>query len=75
MKRSVSVKLKGDFVREEGETLVVGINATPEKGKANIEVIRKLSKYLKVPQSAIRIVAGSTTRKKVVEIHERYGKK
>ncbi len=60
--------MKNDFVREEGDVIIVGITATPEKGKANVEVIRKLSKYLKVPQSAIHIVSGHTTRKKIVEI-------
>ncbi len=68
MKRSVQIKLKSNFVREEDGILVVGINTLPEKGKANDEVIRKLSKYLKVPQTRIRIVSGHTTRKKVVEI-------
>lgn len=67
-KYDVMVKLRGDFVRKEGEGFVVGIRSVPEKGRANEEVLRKLAKHLKVPQNAIRIVSGSTSRKKVVEV-------
>lgn len=70
MKYNVKVFLKGDFVRETPEGLEVGIRATPEKGKANMELIRTLSKHFNVPQSAVCIVAGTTSRHKIVEIDE-----
>ncbi|GMU74304.1 MAG: hypothetical protein AMXMBFR44_5010 [Candidatus Campbellbacteria bacterium] len=68
MRYDVTVKLRNDFVQEENGKLVVGIRTVPEKGKANEEVVRKIAKYLKVPQSSIRIIAGATSRKKVIEV-------
>lgn len=41
----------------------------PEKGAANKELIKLLSKELKVPQNDIEIIAGLTVRKKKIKIH------
>jgi uncharacterized protein len=54
----------------DSDTLKISVRATPEKGKANAEVIKLLSKELRVPTSSIRIVRGSTTRIKQVEINK-----
>lgn len=68
MKYSVSVKLKKDFIEVSGNEIIVGVKASPEKGKANDEIIKKIAKYLGVPKSAVRIISGATSRKKTVEI-------
>ncbi len=68
MKYNVKVVMRSDFVRKTDNGLEVGIRATPEKGKANADVIRKIAKHFRVPQSSVRIVSGSTSRKKVIEI-------
>ncbi len=52
----------------EGEVLKVKCTVAPEKGKANAAVIALLSKYYKVPKSAITILKGKTVSRKVVEI-------
>ena len=70
MKYNVKVVLRGDFVKEVEDGLEVGIRATPEKGKANMELVRTLAKHFNVPQSAVCIVAGTTSRRKIVEIDD-----
>ncbi len=68
MRYSVSVKLKKDFIEVDEDKIVIGIKAQPEKGKANEEIIKKIAKHFCVPKSAIRIVSGASSRKKIVEI-------
>ncbi len=68
MKYNVTVKRRGDFVREENGELVVGIRSAPEKGKANQEIITKIAQHFKVPQTSVFIVSGATSRKKVILI-------
>lgn len=46
--------------------LKIGINAVPEKGKANQELIKFLSKYLKQSKSSFSILAGQTDRCKKI---------
>jgi uncharacterized protein len=48
---------------ENGE-LKVRLNAVPEKGEANEELIACLAKTLKVPKSCISIHSGATSRHK-----------
>jgi uncharacterized protein len=44
--------------------LVVRINAAPEKGKANREMISWFAKLLHIPKSEIEIVSGETSQHK-----------
>jgi uncharacterized protein (TIGR00251 family) len=48
--------------------LRVRVHAPPVDGSANAALIRLLAAEIGVPSSAIRIVAGGTSRRKVVEI-------
>lgn len=48
---------------ENGE-LKVRLNAVPEKGKANQELIALLAKALHLPKSSITIIGGETSRHK-----------
>lgn len=71
MKYSVSVKpnAKETRVLHISETeLQVFLRSTPERGKANDELIRVLAKTLSVPQLRVRIMRGATGRKKMVEV-------
>ncbi|MCS7385017.1 MAG: DUF167 domain-containing protein, partial [archaeon GB-1867-097] len=45
-----------------------GLTSKPEKGKANLELVKKLAKHFKVSPSQIRIVVGLKSRRKIVEI-------
>jgi len=44
------------------------IAAPPVDGKANLEVVRFLSKTLKLKKADVRLVSGLTSRQKVVEL-------
>ena len=68
MRYEVEVEFHKDFVRVEGNKIVVGLRSRPERGKANDELVKKLAKHFKVPSSSVRIVSGFKSRRKVVEI-------
>ena len=70
MKYEVHVKLHKNSLEVKDNIIIIGITVCPEKGKANAEIIRKLAKYFKVPQSCIKIITGLTSKKKIIEIGE-----
>ncbi len=60
---SSSCSINGIFTDAEGtDYLKISVNAVPEKGKANKELIAYLAKYLKVAKSRFKIVSGETDR-------------
>ncbi|NGX34905.1 MAG: hypothetical protein K1060chlam1_01265, partial [Candidatus Anoxychlamydiales bacterium] len=50
------------------DTLKIRIKASPEKGKANKELIRFIAKRLSISQSRISILSGHTSRIKKLSI-------
>ncbi len=68
MRYEVCVKFHKNDLQIEGNRITIGISISPEKGKANAEIIRKLAKHFKVPKSSVKIVFGEKTRKKIIEI-------
>jgi uncharacterized protein (TIGR00251 family) len=44
------------------------VHASAREGKANRAVIDLLAEYFSVPKSAVRILRGESSRKKLVEI-------
>ena len=46
----------------------VCVSASPEKGKANAQVIKALAKHLGVPKTGIELVRGHTSRDKLFRI-------
>jgi uncharacterized protein len=60
-----------------GERLKVAVNAAPEKGKANRELVQILAGLLRLPKGDIEVVCGHGSRdktlaiKQVVSAHER----
>lgn len=59
---------KRHFMLHESGQLICYLTATPEKGKANKELIQVLSDALSIPQSMIEIVSGFNLRHKRVRI-------
>ncbi len=57
-------------VEDMGDFLLVRVKSPPVEGKANREMIEVLSDYFGVPKSRIRIVAGKSSRDKLVEIEK-----
>ena len=64
----VSVTFHKDFLEIYKDEISIGITAEPEKGKANKELIEKISKHFDVPKSNVRIISGVKSRKKLVEV-------
>lgn len=56
------------LVGKVGDEWKLEVAAPPVEGEANREVIEFLAKSLRVPRSAVRIVAGERSPHKVVEI-------
>jgi uncharacterized protein len=54
----------------KNKELVIKIKAIPEKGKANKELIRYLSKELKTAKSEIIIISGTASRHKYLSLPE-----
>lgn len=69
MKYSVKVKLRKDFIRLEGNTLVVGVMAKPEKGRANKEVLKKIAQFFAIAPSRVHLMSGAKSKKKIIEIY------
>ena len=53
---------------EPDGTLTFHVAAPPVKGKANREIVRWLSKRLRIPSSNVQLVAGFHSNLKVIEI-------
>ena len=64
----VSVTFHRDFIEVNNDEITIGITSEPKKGKANKELIEKISKYFGVAKSNVRIISGAKSRKKLVEV-------
>lgn len=52
-----------------GDALKIRLAAPPVDGKANQNLVAWLADFFAVPQRAVQIKSGETSRRKVVEIH------
>lgn len=66
--RVVPKAAKSEVVGWENEILKVRIHALPEKGEANEELIRVLSKHFNIPKSHIMILKGHKRKNKLVRL-------
>lgn len=64
----VEVRFRRNYIRVEGSSIYVGLLSRPEKGKANLELIKKLARYFKIHSSQIKIVSGLKSKSKIIEI-------
>jgi len=55
-------------IKEEHGIFKVYVHSSPEKGKANQELVAMLAGYFKTSKSKVRIVRGLLSRGKIVEI-------
>ncbi len=55
---------------KNGTTYKIRIKAPPQKGKANKELIRFLSKELNVPKENIEIISGQKEQLKLIRISQ-----
>ena len=61
---------RSQVVGRHGESWKLRVHAAPERGRANDEVVALLAEVLGLSQSQVRVVAGRTTRDKVVELSQ-----
>jgi len=59
---------RDEIVGFEGDTLRVRVTAPPVDGRANEALTRLLASRLGVPRGAVRVVAGQTSRQKVISV-------
>jgi uncharacterized protein len=59
---------RSEVVGFEGEILRVRLNAPPEKGKANRELVIFLAGWLGISRTRVSLLAGETSRLKRVEL-------
>jgi uncharacterized protein (TIGR00251 family) len=57
-----------ELVGRHGDGWKVRIAAPPERGRANTALVALLASALGVPEDWVRVVAGETARRKVIEI-------
>lgn len=60
---------QNQIVEQKDDFLKIKLKAIPEKGKANDELIKFLSKHFKIPKSNINIIKGQTNKNKIIEIN------
>ncbi len=66
----VSPKSKRQEIKKIGEfEYKVKLLSSPEKGKANLELVSLLAEYFGVSKNAVIITAGHTSKSKIVEIN------
>jgi uncharacterized protein (TIGR00251 family) len=70
MRISVKVKPNSNIeeVTQDKEGYLVKVKDPPKEGKANRSVILLVAKYFKMPPSSVRIISGSASRNKIIEI-------
>ena len=56
------------IVGRQGDAWKLRVAAPPERGRANAAVCALLVEALGVPAGSVRVVAGTTSRRKLVEI-------
>ena len=69
----IFVKVKPKFRENKIEKITEGhfalwVKEAPEKGRANIAVLKLLAEYFNVPVSSIKFISGQTSKNKVFEI-------
>lgn len=52
----------------EARGLVMALHAPPEGGRANDELVEMLARILRLPRANVRIVRGTSSRRKTIEI-------
>jgi uncharacterized protein YggU (UPF0235/DUF167 family) len=59
---------RGEVAGRHGDGWKVRVGARPERGRANAALEELLADVLGVPRGSVRIVAGHTSRSRIVEV-------
>ncbi len=55
-------------IQANGNEITMSIKSERKHGKANIEMIKKISDFFGGPENSIHLISGLTSRKKIIEI-------
>lgn len=61
-------KEKQLIAEKNQDSILINLSGPAREGKANTELVKKLSKLLKISSSAIRLIAGFKSREKILLI-------
>jgi uncharacterized protein (TIGR00251 family) len=56
------------FMLGPDDTLKIYLKSSPEKGRANAELVKILAKALGITRVDVQIIAGATSRKKLIRL-------
>ena len=73
MSLTVAIKVipnsgRQQWVHDKAGRLKCYLKSAPEHGRANDELLRFLSKLLRIPKEKVAIIMGASARKKVIRI-------
>ncbi|MBU5688047.1 MAG: DUF167 domain-containing protein [Candidatus Aenigmarchaeota archaeon] len=68
VKTKVKTGCKTQYIKILDDVIEIGVESLPEKGKANLEVIKMLSTHYNVPTSNIKLIKGAKNKEKVFSI-------
>jgi uncharacterized protein (TIGR00251 family) len=57
-----------EVVGWHGDAIKIRVSAPPVEGAANIELVRLMARVTGVPRAAVRIVSGTSGRRKLIEV-------
>ena len=60
---------KKQEIKKEENGFKVYLKSSPEKGKANKEIISLLASYFQVSKNSIRIIKGEHSKNKIIKIY------
>ena len=69
----VKVEFHKDFIKVEGNRIIIGLTSNPIKGKANKELVKKIAAHFHISSSEVKIVSGYQSRRKIVELIPKKG--
>ena len=68
MRYRILVRPGNDPIEEKDGLLIVHTQEKRKNNRANLDVIKQLSRHYSVSQTRIRIITGATSPKKIIEI-------
>ncbi len=64
----IHVEFNQDHITVNGDMISIGVKSKPVKGKANIEIVKKIADHFGVSPSKVIIRSGKKSRQKIVEV-------
>ena len=69
----VKVEFHKDFIKVEGNRILIGLTSKPTKGKANAELIKKIAAHFHISTSQVKLISGFASRRKLVQLIPKKG--